>query len=147
MRTTLWDELCLRSGCLGMAAVFFFLPTVLSQMESNTRVKCLARPCLTFQAQINKRWPLRLFCSRRASHERDTDEVNGVHLSDTDTSDQMNFTGRFFGIAQLQDWFHQIYACISREQCSRGSWFTFPAPFCYNLTPPHMDACFWIHVS
>lgn len=78
-------------------------------MESNTRVKSPARLCLTSQAQINKRWPLRLFCSRTASHERDTDEVNGVHLFDTYMSNQMNFIGRFFAVAKLQDRFHQIY--------------------------------------
>lgn len=50
MGAMLWEELCLRLGCLGMAAICF--PTVLSQMESNTRVKCLDH--LTSQAQMNK---------------------------------------------------------------------------------------------
>lgn len=140
MGATLWEEQCLRLGCLGMAAIFF-PPTVLIQMKSSTRVKCSAHPCLTFQAHINKRRPLQLFCSLRASHESDTDEV-----TPTRPVEWTSLAGSL-ALQNFRTGFIRFIPGLIREQCTKGFGFTFSAPSYDNVTPPHMDACFWIHVS
>lgn len=119
-------------------------PTVLSQMESNTHVKCLARLCLTFQAQINKHWPLRLFSS--TMRETAMRWTGCVCLTRTRPIEWTSLAG-FLALQNFRTGFIRYMPGISWEQCTKGSVFTFPAPCYYNVTPPHMDACFWIHVS